>query len=230
MLRDKNRRCDRYLLPPPAPIFPLAWRDTSGTIEQLAAVPLGLVVNEFLVNSLEYALPEGCGAITVCLDPVVSDYARLVLVDNGVVLWEPPPERADFKRGFGFPCDARRPDQWPVSVGSYDEHPSNTDFPGLNLGTWPRPNSDTGGESFERNDRDCPGRGQAAACKAAKRERRVLAVGVPASHSAMRTILMAVAVRICWSRTLASPRYRQWRRLQRRTAWPWVPSMPARAA
>ncbi len=47
--------------------------------------------------------------------------------------------------------------------------------------------------------------GQAASRRAAKRERRVWAVGVALCHSAILTKLMAAAVMACWRRVLASP-------------------------
>ena len=47
--------------------------------------------------------------------------------------------------------------------------------------------------------------GQAATWRAAKREQRVLATGVPAHHSATRTRLIATAVRTCCRRVLARP-------------------------
>jgi two-component sensor histidine kinase len=66
------------------------------------AVPLGLLVNEFLANSLEHAFPEGRGTITVCLDEVVAGYARLMLADDGVGLRERPSEQPARERGFGL--------------------------------------------------------------------------------------------------------------------------------
>jgi two-component sensor histidine kinase len=72
------------------------------TVGADVAVPLGLLVNEFLANSLEHAFPEGRGTITVCLDAVVAGHARLVLADNGVGLPERASEQPATERGFGL--------------------------------------------------------------------------------------------------------------------------------
>src|SRR4051812_29559331 len=66
------------------------------------AVPLGLLVNEFLANSLEHAFPDGHGTIMVCLEPVMAGYTRLVLADDGVGLREQPPEQPGTGRGLGL--------------------------------------------------------------------------------------------------------------------------------
>jgi two-component sensor histidine kinase/putative methionine-R-sulfoxide reductase with GAF domain len=66
------------------------------------AVPLGLLVNEFLANSLEHAFPDGRGTITVCLDRVVGGHVRLMLADDGVGLGKVAPAKADSGRGFGL--------------------------------------------------------------------------------------------------------------------------------
>jgi two-component sensor histidine kinase len=66
------------------------------------AVPLGLLVNEFLANSLEYAFPDGRGTITVCLDRVVGGHVRLMLADDGVGLGKVAPTQTDSGRGFGL--------------------------------------------------------------------------------------------------------------------------------
>src|SRR3954467_8043487 len=66
------------------------------------ALPLGLLVNEFLANSLEHAFPEGRGTITVCLDAVIAGYARLMLADDGVGMPERPSEQPARARGFGL--------------------------------------------------------------------------------------------------------------------------------
>jgi len=47
------------------------------------AVPLGLIVNEFITNSLKYAFANGNGIIGVKLDVEAPDTARLRLWDNG---------------------------------------------------------------------------------------------------------------------------------------------------
>jgi two-component sensor histidine kinase len=66
------------------------------------AVPLGLLVNEFLSNSLEHAFPAGRGTITVCLDAVVAGYARLTLADDGVGLSSQRSEEPARGRGLGL--------------------------------------------------------------------------------------------------------------------------------
>lgn len=48
------------------------------------AVPLGLIVNEFVTNSLKHAFPNGRGTITVHVDRADSGDARLTLADNGI--------------------------------------------------------------------------------------------------------------------------------------------------
>jgi adenylate cyclase len=72
--------------------------------------------------------------------------------------------------------------------------------------------------------------GQAANCRAAKCDMRVLAVGVPSCHSAILTTLIAAAVMTCCRRALANPIYRHLRKPHRRVACECVPSMPAREA
>jgi two-component sensor histidine kinase len=49
-----------------------------------AAVPLGLIVNEFVTNSLKHAFPDGRGAVTVRVDRTDEGAARLLLADDGV--------------------------------------------------------------------------------------------------------------------------------------------------
>jgi two-component sensor histidine kinase len=65
-------------------------------------VPLGLIVNEFIANSLEHAFPEGRGTITVCLDRVVAGHARLVLADDGVGVQKAPGSDTDAASEHGF--------------------------------------------------------------------------------------------------------------------------------
>ncbi|MCA1745510.1 MAG: sensor histidine kinase, partial [Bacteroidales bacterium] len=49
------------------------------------AVPLGLIVNELLTNSLKYAFPEGRkGKIEIKLEKAEDDFIRLAIIDNGV--------------------------------------------------------------------------------------------------------------------------------------------------
>jgi two-component sensor histidine kinase len=47
------------------------------------AVPLGLLVNEFVTNSLKYAFGDSAGVISVELAPVDDGRLRLSLCDNG---------------------------------------------------------------------------------------------------------------------------------------------------
>ena len=51
-----------------------------------SALPLGLVVCEFVVNSLKYAFPQGRGRVSARLEPLEGGRARLVLADDGVGL------------------------------------------------------------------------------------------------------------------------------------------------
>jgi two-component sensor histidine kinase len=57
------------------------------------AIPLGLLVNEFIAYSLEHAFPEKRGTITVCLDGDVGGMGRLLLADDGVQPEETPFEQ-----------------------------------------------------------------------------------------------------------------------------------------
>ena len=61
------------------------------------AVPLGLIVNEFIVNSLKYAFDDGSGTIGIRLEESAPGIARLTLWDDGKGL---PQERRD---GVGMP-------------------------------------------------------------------------------------------------------------------------------
>lgn len=47
------------------------------------AIPLGLIVNEFIVNSLKYAFQGECGSIGIRLEEIVPGTARLTLWDDG---------------------------------------------------------------------------------------------------------------------------------------------------
>jgi two-component sensor histidine kinase len=100
-LRELSTNLVRFLAPQPGAIQ-LDLRLEEVVIGVDVTVPLGLLVNEFLANSLEHAFPDGRGTITVCLDAVVAGYARLVLADDGVGLREPPPEQPGNGRGFGL--------------------------------------------------------------------------------------------------------------------------------
>lgn len=48
------------------------------------ALPLGLIANEFVSNSLKHAFPNGRGTITIHLDMNDEANARLVLADDGI--------------------------------------------------------------------------------------------------------------------------------------------------
>lgn len=52
------------------------------------ALHLSLIVNEFISNSVEHAFPDRRGTITVALERVAPDRARLLLADDGVGLPE----------------------------------------------------------------------------------------------------------------------------------------------
>jgi|SRR4051794_3569130 len=92
----------RFLAPQPGSIqLDLRFEDEV-IVSADVAVPLGLLVNEFLANSLEHAFPEGRGTITVCLDAVVAGYARLMLGDDGIGMRERPSGQAPKGRGFGL--------------------------------------------------------------------------------------------------------------------------------
>lgn len=54
------------------------------------AIPLGLIVNEFMTNSLKYAFPDGTGTIGIELTPL-DGHARLTLWDDGAGF--PPGEK-----------------------------------------------------------------------------------------------------------------------------------------
>ena len=63
------------------------WRFADVTVAADTALHLGLIANEFVSNSLEHAFPRGRGGrITVALERVAPDRARLVLADDGVGL------------------------------------------------------------------------------------------------------------------------------------------------
>jgi two-component sensor histidine kinase len=59
------------------------WRFADVTASADKALHLGLIANEFISNSLEHAFPEGRGSITVALERVEPERARLVLADDG---------------------------------------------------------------------------------------------------------------------------------------------------
>lgn len=47
------------------------------------AMPLGLIVNEFVTNSLKYAFDRNGGKISVRGKPLADDWMSLVMIDNG---------------------------------------------------------------------------------------------------------------------------------------------------
>ena len=63
------------------------------------AVPIGLIVNELLTNSLKYAFPEGGkGIITLSLKEIDNSQLHLVVADNGI---GKPQNAAPRGTGFG---------------------------------------------------------------------------------------------------------------------------------
>ncbi len=54
------------------------------------AVPLGLILNEFVTNSLKYAFDESGGTIAVVVEPLVSGLVRVRMSDDGRGLPAPP--------------------------------------------------------------------------------------------------------------------------------------------
>src|SRR5208282_4156720 len=49
------------------------------------ALPLGLIINELISNSLKYAFPDGGeGEIRIAIDRLGDDQLQLVVADNGV--------------------------------------------------------------------------------------------------------------------------------------------------
>jgi two-component sensor histidine kinase len=66
------------------------------------AVPVGLIVNEFVTNSLKHAFPDGRGTVTVRVEADgEAGGARLLLADNGLGM------RADAGQGLGLSLIAR---------------------------------------------------------------------------------------------------------------------------
>lgn len=60
-------------------------------IEPRRALPLGLIVNEFIVNSLKYAFDRSGGTIGIRLEEIPAGTARLTLWDDGKGLPQPRP-------------------------------------------------------------------------------------------------------------------------------------------
>lgn len=54
------------------------------------AVPLGLILNEFVTNSLKYAFHERGGTLSVSVQPLVSGLVRVRMADDGKGLAAPP--------------------------------------------------------------------------------------------------------------------------------------------
>jgi two-component sensor histidine kinase len=70
------------------------------------AVALGLMINEFVTNSLKHAFPSGEGEIAIALEQESQDRVRLVLSDNGVGLPDP-----SGRQGLGLSIIARLAEQ-----------------------------------------------------------------------------------------------------------------------
>lgn len=84
------------------------------------ALPLGLLVNEFVSNSLKHAFPSGKGTVRVRLEHTDSDEALLTLSDNGIGAPDPPPT----DRGSGVRLIAQLAEQahgeviWNIKSGT----------------------------------------------------------------------------------------------------------------
>lgn len=84
------------------------------------ALPLGLLVNEFVSNSLKHAFPKGKGTVTVRLEHTDSEEAQLTLSDNGIGASDPPPT----DRGSGVRLIAQLAEQahgeltWNMQTGT----------------------------------------------------------------------------------------------------------------
>jgi two-component sensor histidine kinase len=64
------------------------------------AIPLGLIVNELLTNSLKYAFPNGRkGEIKIALNQVDHSSCLLLVSDNGIGL---PKNESKNNEGFGM--------------------------------------------------------------------------------------------------------------------------------
>lgn len=66
-----------------APTLPLS-------VDHDLAIALGLIVNEFLTNSLKHAFPTGAGVVRILIEQVEDGRIRLVLADTGTRKPEQP--------------------------------------------------------------------------------------------------------------------------------------------
>jgi two-component sensor histidine kinase len=66
------------------------------------ALPLGLIVNEFMTNSLKHGFPNGRGTISVLLETLDPGRARVVLADNGIGTQAQAAARANSQIGAGL--------------------------------------------------------------------------------------------------------------------------------
>jgi two-component system, sensor histidine kinase PdtaS len=48
------------------------------------AVPLGLVCNEFIMNSIKHAFPNNKGRLTIRLEAIEATHGRLMIADDGI--------------------------------------------------------------------------------------------------------------------------------------------------
>ncbi|MBN1533983.1 MAG: cache domain-containing protein [Spirochaetes bacterium] len=64
------------------------------------AIPLSMLINEIVTNSLKYAFPDGTGEIHIEFSRIAHDIYSLVIQDNGTGFQENVP--ADGKRTFGL--------------------------------------------------------------------------------------------------------------------------------
>ena len=53
-------------------------------MELSTAVPLGLVCNEFLMNSIKHAFPNNKGRLTIRLEAIDATHGRLMIADDGI--------------------------------------------------------------------------------------------------------------------------------------------------
>jgi two-component sensor histidine kinase len=68
------------------------------TVDHDQAVPIGMIVNEFMTNSLKYAFPMGQGVISAILEQPAPGLLRLVVADNGIGM---PAHRREGAPGMG---------------------------------------------------------------------------------------------------------------------------------